>query len=84
MDATTPTVERLREFLSKRYGRIVSAEEAREAGEYLAGFFRLVAEWDRKKRESGEEFKNAGLRGVAGVPADAYPPAASGPGRAEP
>ena len=82
MEARAPTVERVRDLLSRREGRVVSPDAAREARDNVLGLFRLLSEWDRKARGTGAEFENSELRGVAGVPAPAYSPAASGPRRA--
>jgi hypothetical protein len=79
MSSTLPVVGRAREVLSRRLGCVVSCEETREAVENLVGLFQLLREWDRKARG---EFETSGRRGVAGVPAPAYAPAASGPRRA--
>ena len=82
MSNGSPSAECLRELLSRRSGRIVSVDGVREAAENLLGLVRLVREWDRKARGTGAEFENSEVRGVAGVPAPAYAPAASGPRRA--
>lgn len=37
-------------FWSRRYGHEVSAERARQISSNVAGFFRVLAEWDRKAR----------------------------------
>lgn len=82
MEARASAVERVREFLSRRSGRIVSPDAAREAADNLLGLFRLLAEWDRRARQPAPEFENREVRGVECVPAPAYSPAASGPRRA--
>ena len=38
-------------LFSSRYGRAISAEEARQMVERLTAFFSLLVEWDRTKRE---------------------------------
>ena len=41
-------------LFSSRYGRAVSAEEARQMVERLTAFFGLLADWDRTQREGLE------------------------------
>ena len=38
-------------LFSSRYGRAISAEEARQMVERLTSFFSLLVEWDQTKRE---------------------------------
>ena len=74
MEARAPTVERAREFLSRRSGRVVSPDAAREATENLLGLFRLLAEWDVKAAGRRREFEKSEVRGIAKSMESAYPP----------
>ena len=82
MSKPSPLVEHAQEFLSRKSGRPVCPEEARQAAEGLLGLFRLLREWNEKARATVPEFESSKVRGVAPVPCPAYPSAASGPGRA--
>ncbi len=43
-------IEETRAFWSKRTGKTFSREDAREMIANISGFFRVLAEWDRKAR----------------------------------
>ncbi len=73
MSKPSPMVQRAQEFLSRKSGRPVCAEDARQAAEGLLGLFRLLLEWDEKARATSPEFENGKVRGVAPVAAAAYP-----------
>ena len=45
-------IEESRVFWSKRYGKELSRQDAKEIIHNLSGFFNLLDEWDRESRET--------------------------------
>lgn len=44
-------------FWSKRAGKVISTEDARQIIENMAGFFRVLSEWDARERSDLETAK---------------------------
>jgi hypothetical protein len=57
-------IEKTRTFWGERSGRVFSREEAREMVVNISGFFRVLAEWDRKARM--EAAASSSVEGAAG------------------
>jgi hypothetical protein len=53
-------------FWTERAGRVISAEESRQIIENMAGFFRVLSDWDAKERSDSETTKQqATLKSVS-------------------
>jgi hypothetical protein len=48
-------IDRTRAFWSRKTGRILSREDAREILTNVTGFFQLLGEWDRKLQAKSEQ-----------------------------